>query len=170
MVSSTPRPQFTHEKDPVPILQEAGWAPGPVWTGGKSRPHRDSIPDRPARSQSLYRLSYSAHSYNLVPKDNEEQGGCTFRSSIRLVWRSVFLSTVTVLLVFTFLKIVNLSHNLSFAACSERVSARMFCPFVLWRVFLATVAHLGHFFCCLHTLFAAGTYRASDVLVINICE
>ena len=37
-------------KDPVPILQEAGWAPGPVWTGGKSRPHRDSIPDRLARS------------------------------------------------------------------------------------------------------------------------
>ena len=41
----------------VPILQEARWAPGPVWTGGKSRPHRDSIPDHPARSQSLYRLS-----------------------------------------------------------------------------------------------------------------
>ena len=39
-------------KDPVPILQEAGWAPGPVWTGGKSRPHQDSIPDIPARSQS----------------------------------------------------------------------------------------------------------------------
>ena len=37
-------------EEPVPILQEAGWAPGPVWTGGKSRPHRDSIPDRPARS------------------------------------------------------------------------------------------------------------------------
>ena len=48
-------------KTPVPILQEAGWAPGPVWTGGKSRPHRDSIPNRPARSQSLYRLSYTAH-------------------------------------------------------------------------------------------------------------
>jgi len=48
-------------KDSVAILQEAGWAPGPVWTGGKSRPHRDSIPDRPARSQSLYRLSYQAH-------------------------------------------------------------------------------------------------------------
>ena len=28
--------------------------------GGKSRPHRDSIPDRPARGQSLYRLSYPA--------------------------------------------------------------------------------------------------------------
>jgi len=50
VVSSTPRPHFTPGKDPVPILQEAGWAPGPVWTGGKSRPHRDSIPDRPARN------------------------------------------------------------------------------------------------------------------------
>ena len=53
VVSSTPRPHFTPGKDPVPILQEAGWAPGPFSTGGKSRPHRDSIPDRPARSQSL---------------------------------------------------------------------------------------------------------------------
>ena len=50
MVSSSPRPHFTLGKDLVPILQEAGWAPGPVRTGGKSRPHRDSIPDRPARS------------------------------------------------------------------------------------------------------------------------
>jgi len=49
------------EKDLVPILQEGGWAPGPAWTEGKSRPHRDSIPDRPVRSQSLYRLSYRAH-------------------------------------------------------------------------------------------------------------
>jgi hypothetical protein len=61
VVSITPRPHFTPGKDPVPILQEAGLAPGPVWTGRKSRPHRDSIPDRPARSQSLYRLSYTAH-------------------------------------------------------------------------------------------------------------
>ena len=46
----TPGKVFTPGKDPVPNLQEAGWAPGPVWTGGKSHPHRDSIPDRPARS------------------------------------------------------------------------------------------------------------------------
>ena len=61
VVSSTLRPHFTPRKDPVPIVQEAGWSLGPVWTGRKSRPHRDSIPDRPARSQSLYRLSYPAH-------------------------------------------------------------------------------------------------------------
>ena len=64
MVSSTPRPHFTPGKDPVPILQEAGWAPGTVSTGGKSRRHRDSIPDRPVRSQSLYRRSYPVHNNN----------------------------------------------------------------------------------------------------------
>jgi len=58
VVSSTPRPHFTTGKEPVPILLEAGWDPGPVWTGVKFRPHRDSIPDR---SQSLYWLSYPVH-------------------------------------------------------------------------------------------------------------
>jgi hypothetical protein len=43
-------PHFTPGKDPVLVLQEAGWDPGPVWTGGKPRPHQDSIPDRPPRS------------------------------------------------------------------------------------------------------------------------
>jgi len=61
VVSSTPWPHFTPGKDPVPVLQQAGWAPGLVWTGGNSRPHRDSIPVRLARCQSLYRLSYPAH-------------------------------------------------------------------------------------------------------------
>jgi hypothetical protein len=61
VVSRTPRQHFTPGKDSVPNLEEAGWAPGPVWSGGKSRPYRDSIPDRPACSQSLYRLRYPAH-------------------------------------------------------------------------------------------------------------
>jgi len=30
------RPLFTPGKDPVPIVQEAGWAPGPVWTGAEN--------------------------------------------------------------------------------------------------------------------------------------
>ena len=49
-------------KDSVPIVQEAGWAPGPVWTGAENlAPTGIRSPDRPARSQSLYRLSYRAH-------------------------------------------------------------------------------------------------------------
>jgi len=63
--AARPGRTFTPRKDPVPIVQEAGWASGSVWTGGKSRPHRDSIPDRPARSQSLYRLSYRATRYEI---------------------------------------------------------------------------------------------------------
>ena len=34
-----PRPgRFTSGKDLVPIVQEAGWAPGPVWTGAENLP------------------------------------------------------------------------------------------------------------------------------------
>jgi len=76
VVSSTTWPQFKPWKDPVPIVQEAGWAPGPVWTGGKSRPHRDSVPDRPARSQWLYHLNYPAHSHkNVALKISDELNG-----------------------------------------------------------------------------------------------
>jgi len=55
---SAPRPgrSLPPEKDPVPIVQEAEWAPGMVWTGVENlAPHtgiRSS--DRPARSQSLF--------------------------------------------------------------------------------------------------------------------
>jgi hypothetical protein len=61
-VGVTPRPLFTPGKDTVPIIQEAGWAPGPVWTGAENLASTGiRSPDRQARSQSLYRLSYSAH-------------------------------------------------------------------------------------------------------------
>ena len=34
---STPRAgHFIAGKDPIPIVQEAGWAPGPVWTGAEN--------------------------------------------------------------------------------------------------------------------------------------
>jgi hypothetical protein len=64
---SAPRPsRFIPGKDPVPIVQEAGWAPGPVWTCAKNLAPTGIYfvmlrsPDRPARSQSLYRQSYRA--------------------------------------------------------------------------------------------------------------
>jgi len=64
--SVRPQPFFTRGKGPVPILHEAGWAPGPVWAGAENlaftgiRP-----PDRPARNQSLYRVRYPAHDRGL---------------------------------------------------------------------------------------------------------
>ena len=42
----------------------------------KSRPHRDSIPDRPARNQSLYRLSYPAVQDNYESEPSNEQCVC----------------------------------------------------------------------------------------------
>jgi hypothetical protein len=64
---SAPRPDhFTPGKDPVPIVQEAGWAPGLVWTCAKNlAPTGIRSPNRPACSQSLYRLSYPARSFLL---------------------------------------------------------------------------------------------------------
>jgi hypothetical protein len=65
VVSSTPRPHFTSGRDPVPVVQEAGWAPGLVCVDGKSYTHQDLILDHPARSQLLYRLSYPAHQIHM---------------------------------------------------------------------------------------------------------
>jgi hypothetical protein len=61
-VNVTLRPLFTPRKDPVTIVQEAGWALGPVWTGAENLASTAiRSPDRPTRSQSLYRLRYPAH-------------------------------------------------------------------------------------------------------------
>ena len=46
---------FAPEKDPVPILQEAGWALEPVWIGASTGIRSADLPDR---SESLYRLSH----------------------------------------------------------------------------------------------------------------
>ena len=72
---SAARPGRTLPRErPGTIVQEAGWAPGPVWTGGKSRPTGIRSPDRPARSQSLYRLNYPAHELFYLPTKKAE--GC----------------------------------------------------------------------------------------------
>jgi hypothetical protein len=50
-VSVRPRPLFTPGKDPVPIVQKAGWAPGPVWTGAENLVSTGILSShRPARS------------------------------------------------------------------------------------------------------------------------
>jgi hypothetical protein len=59
VVNATHRPLHTRERDPVSIVQEAGWATGLVWTAAENlastgiRP-----PDRPACSEKPYRPRY----------------------------------------------------------------------------------------------------------------
>ena len=56
----TPCPgRFNPGSDAVPTVQEAGWAPEQVRAGGENLAYSGiPSPDRPARSESLYRLSY----------------------------------------------------------------------------------------------------------------
>ena len=61
---------FTPRKTPVPIVQEAGWASGPVWTGvEKLAPTGIRSPDRPALTDyaipthGFYRVVYSYYNF-----------------------------------------------------------------------------------------------------------
>ena len=57
---------FTHGKDPVPIVQEAGWTSAPVWIGAEKLAFTGfRSPDLPARNESLYRLSHPGSYYLL---------------------------------------------------------------------------------------------------------
>ena len=60
VVNATPRPLYPLER-PDTLCEKAAWAPGPVGTGPANIAPPTGIrsPDRPARSESLYRLSYA---------------------------------------------------------------------------------------------------------------
>ena len=79
MVNATSRPLYPRERDSVPIVQQAGWVPGPVWTGAANlAPTGIRSPGRTARSKSLYRLS--------CPGGESETGtGFTQNTSLFLV-------------------------------------------------------------------------------------
>ena len=73
---------FTPEKDPVPIVQEAGWAPGPVWLGAENLASTGiRSPDLAARSESLYRLIFLScselphHSLTITDVGGKKQRG-----------------------------------------------------------------------------------------------
>ena len=96
-VSVMPRPLFTPGKDPVPILQEAGWARGAVWTGSENiAPTGIRSPDRPVRSQSLYRLSYPAHISHVL---NLLMQKAVFMSTQKSVFISVHIRYLTFLIM-----------------------------------------------------------------------
>ena len=69
---------FTPGKDPVSIVQEAGWAQGPVWIGaGNLAPTGIRSLNLPVRSESLYRLRHPGPLLPLNPMVNYENfTGC----------------------------------------------------------------------------------------------
>jgi len=83
-VSVTPRPLFTPGKDMVPIVQEAGWAPGPIWTGAENlaRPGFDPWTVHPIASRytdwaiTAHILSHELH--KIPPPPHSSFSICTF--------------------------------------------------------------------------------------------
>ena len=111
MVSSTPRPHFTPRKDPVPIVQEAGWAPRAGLDGQKisSPPGFDPGPSSP-----LYRLSYWAHKYLYYPPPKKKRQGVLHV----LIGAGLFNSVLTGHKSFTFFSGTPTTVNISYPAHS----------------------------------------------------
>jgi len=64
------------EKTRYPLCRRLGGPLGPVWTGAENlAPTGIRFPDRPARSESLYRLSYTgpSHSHIAILNRNKTQ-------------------------------------------------------------------------------------------------
>ena len=59
-------------EDPVHIVQEARWAPVPIWTIAENlASNLSQPPDRPGRSDSLYRLNYAGPPLPVLFKTHE---------------------------------------------------------------------------------------------------
>ena len=65
VVSIVPRPLFTSGKYPVPVVQEAGWAPGPVWTGA------ENLAPTGIRSQTIQPVASSYTDWATGPTSRE---------------------------------------------------------------------------------------------------
>ena len=70
MVNATPRLLYPRERKSVAIVEETEWASGPgLEVGRKSHPAGIRSPDFPARSESLYRLSYPGPCTNCIQQE-----------------------------------------------------------------------------------------------------
>ena len=85
------RSLYPLKSDPVPTVQEVGWAPRPMWTGAENSPPTGiGSPDRQARSQSLQWLSLV-----LVPEEDTWHEG-QFK---QFLWHKLHVSATTRTLV-----------------------------------------------------------------------
>ena len=116
--------RWPRERDPAPIVQEAGWARGVVWmdavnlvsTGIRS-------PDRPARSQSLNRLRYRSplfggHRQNLQ-RVSEMDHSTVVSGELQNAWKFTIMSSH----LLTGIVICNCSNKrLTRIRCSKSIS------------------------------------------------
>jgi hypothetical protein len=121
---STPRPgRLTPGKYPVSIVSEGGWASGPDWSGAENLAStRIRSPHHPARSESLYRLSYRGPLTHVVElkkpaADNTTIAGISYKYSNDC---ACFPMILTSYIIYTsFFKFCFLNIGLT-VACSRR--------------------------------------------------
>ena len=66
-VIATPRPLYPRERDPLPIVQEPGWASGPAGRGAEKLTLTGvRTLERPLSSESLHRLRHHGHILSLM--------------------------------------------------------------------------------------------------------
>jgi hypothetical protein len=60
-VNDTPHPFYFRDRDPLAIIQNAGWTPGPVWAVAENlAPTVIRFPDRPVRIEPLISGSHAS--------------------------------------------------------------------------------------------------------------
>ena len=74
MVSAKSHLLYPQEKDPVPTVQEATWASGPVWVGPTKLASTEvQTTDCPGSGKLLYQLHYSRCPYIIHLQSNAKQ-------------------------------------------------------------------------------------------------
>ena len=157
VVNATPRQLYPRERPGIHCI--GGWV-GPragLDRCGKSRAHRDSIPERPGCSQSLYRQSYPAHIYIYIYISSSSSSSSSSCSG-RIRFDSCFLypqneigpsiSSSLVLCVFVLLVYIVVLVQVSclcpsICMCCSHFS--WYC-FVSFTIFSAPVFSLIHWF------------------------
>jgi len=78
-----PRPLFAPGKDPVPVVQEAGWAPGPVWTGAENLASLPGFDTRTVQPVASRYTDWATRPFNIMRT----------RHNIMLYWHCLFCCT-----------------------------------------------------------------------------
>jgi hypothetical protein len=91
MVNSTPRPLYLREGDPVPIVQEAGWAPGPVWKVLKISPPPGFDPRTVQLVASRY-TDWAIAAHNRNEYQGVKAAGRPYHLHVPIVYKSVSLN------------------------------------------------------------------------------
>ena len=73
--NATPWPLYSRERDPIPIVQEAGWTRGRVWTAAE---HLAYIGSRSLDSRALSELLYRTRGGGDDGDDDDDSDVCNF--------------------------------------------------------------------------------------------